>query len=313
VLDLLKKGYSNRDIAEELQVSLAGAKYHVSEIISKLGVSSREEAASWDAREDRRHAIVPAFLTSRLDALLPNLSLKLAGSLALAAAAIVAAVSLAGDSDAGNADGPPAAAAPSPTPDFPCEKPGESCFRILHVDLASWEEAASYATVPLLEPTYIPDGYEHDHLTYSYSDPPIERLGIYTSVVSASFIGPDGDSLIVNQGFGTSLDDYAFRLAPDEYRGRVGIDGLEVSWVNGGPLWEERSDGWHAIEEWDLTSLGSYTLTWSETGTGPIAWERSPDGDFTYHRTGLVPGYLIHAEDLPLEELIKVAESMLVD
>jgi DNA-binding CsgD family transcriptional regulator len=57
VLDLLKRGYSNRDIANELGISLSGAKYHVSEIISKLGVSSREEAVAW--RPQRRWFFVP--------------------------------------------------------------------------------------------------------------------------------------------------------------------------------------------------------------------------------------------------------------
>jgi DNA-binding CsgD family transcriptional regulator len=52
VLALLKRGYSNRDIAAELQISLSGAKYHVSQIISKLGVTAREEAAAW--RPERR-------------------------------------------------------------------------------------------------------------------------------------------------------------------------------------------------------------------------------------------------------------------
>ncbi len=47
VLALLREGLSNEQIAERLGVSLAGAKFHVSEILSKLGVSSREEAARW--------------------------------------------------------------------------------------------------------------------------------------------------------------------------------------------------------------------------------------------------------------------------
>jgi DNA-binding CsgD family transcriptional regulator len=47
VLALLRDGLSNDQIAERLGVSLAGAKYHVSEILGKLGVSSREEAARW--------------------------------------------------------------------------------------------------------------------------------------------------------------------------------------------------------------------------------------------------------------------------
>jgi hypothetical protein len=42
---MLKDGLTNPQIAERMGISLDGAKYHVSEIISKLGVSSRQEAA----------------------------------------------------------------------------------------------------------------------------------------------------------------------------------------------------------------------------------------------------------------------------
>jgi DNA-binding CsgD family transcriptional regulator len=51
VLDLLREGLSNDQIAVRLGISLAGAKYHVSEILGKLGVSSREEAAAWQRTE----------------------------------------------------------------------------------------------------------------------------------------------------------------------------------------------------------------------------------------------------------------------
>jgi DNA-binding CsgD family transcriptional regulator len=51
VLALLREGLTNEQIAERLGISFAGAKYHVSEILSKLYVSSREEAALWRPRE----------------------------------------------------------------------------------------------------------------------------------------------------------------------------------------------------------------------------------------------------------------------
>ncbi|MCI0776831.1 MAG: helix-turn-helix transcriptional regulator [Chloroflexi bacterium] len=51
VLALLREGLTNPQIAERLSISLDGAKYHVSEILSKLGVSSREEAARWEPSE----------------------------------------------------------------------------------------------------------------------------------------------------------------------------------------------------------------------------------------------------------------------
>lgn len=47
VLWMLVKGHSNGAIAEELGVSLEGAKWHVREIMSKLGVDSRDEAAEY--------------------------------------------------------------------------------------------------------------------------------------------------------------------------------------------------------------------------------------------------------------------------
>jgi len=46
VFALLRRGLTNEEIAKRLDISVAGAKYHVSQILSKLGVAAREEAAS---------------------------------------------------------------------------------------------------------------------------------------------------------------------------------------------------------------------------------------------------------------------------
>ncbi len=88
VMELVRRGYSNREIAEELGISLGGAKYHVSEIISKLGVSSREEAAAW--RPQRRPALVPfaALLIGR------NTTGGIALKVVVVAAIVVVAVSI---------------------------------------------------------------------------------------------------------------------------------------------------------------------------------------------------------------------------
>lgn len=51
VLRLIAEGRTNAEIAERLDISLDGAKYHVREILGKLGVESREEAAAaWRGR-----------------------------------------------------------------------------------------------------------------------------------------------------------------------------------------------------------------------------------------------------------------------
>ena len=43
--ELLRHGLTNEEIAARLGISLDGAKYHVSQILSKIGVATREEAA----------------------------------------------------------------------------------------------------------------------------------------------------------------------------------------------------------------------------------------------------------------------------
>jgi hypothetical protein len=50
VLDLIRERLTNDQIAERLGITLDGAKYHVSQILSKLGVESREDAARWEPK-----------------------------------------------------------------------------------------------------------------------------------------------------------------------------------------------------------------------------------------------------------------------
>lgn len=53
VLELLRLRQSDQEIADRIGLSLDGAKYHVSEILGKLGVQTREEAALWQPEERR--------------------------------------------------------------------------------------------------------------------------------------------------------------------------------------------------------------------------------------------------------------------
>lgn len=52
VLDLIARGRTNPEIARELGISLDGVKYHVREILGRLDVTSREEAAALWRRSD---------------------------------------------------------------------------------------------------------------------------------------------------------------------------------------------------------------------------------------------------------------------
>jgi len=47
VLTHVREGLTNEQIAERLGISRDGVKFHVSEIITKLGVRKRGEAAEW--------------------------------------------------------------------------------------------------------------------------------------------------------------------------------------------------------------------------------------------------------------------------
>ena len=47
VIELLKKGNSNTEIAKELQISKSTVSYHVSNILSKLNLNSRLEIVAW--------------------------------------------------------------------------------------------------------------------------------------------------------------------------------------------------------------------------------------------------------------------------
>ncbi|MEX0782848.1 MAG: helix-turn-helix transcriptional regulator [Dehalococcoidia bacterium] len=52
VLDLIARGKTNQEVADTLGISLDGAKWHMREILSKLNVDSREEAAEYWRRRN---------------------------------------------------------------------------------------------------------------------------------------------------------------------------------------------------------------------------------------------------------------------
>jgi DNA-binding CsgD family transcriptional regulator len=77
VLALVRDGLTNDQIAERLGITERGARYDVSEILSKLGVRAREEAAAWRGEK------LPAVL--QVLSLVANSGRVLAGRLAVVA------------------------------------------------------------------------------------------------------------------------------------------------------------------------------------------------------------------------------------
>jgi len=62
VLALIREGLTNEQIASRLGITERGVRFHVSEILSKLYVSSRAEAAAWQPEARRRFVLFPIVL-----------------------------------------------------------------------------------------------------------------------------------------------------------------------------------------------------------------------------------------------------------
>lgn len=110
VLALLRQGLSNPEIASQLRISREAVKSHVSDILSRLGVSTREEAARWEAGEPKsqRWAAVPLAVWRIVN--VRWLSLPVVGTVAATAAAglglfVFALFAARGGSGAGESQG----------------------------------------------------------------------------------------------------------------------------------------------------------------------------------------------------------------
>lgn len=123
VLDLIARGRTNAQIADALGITLDGAKWHVREILGKLNLDSREEAALYWHRYNspmaRLGRIASGFSIggSTLKAALAGVAVV--GVIAVAAATIIA-FNTTGSDDSGV--GGPDAAQPTPTP-APTDEP----------------------------------------------------------------------------------------------------------------------------------------------------------------------------------------------
>jgi DNA-binding CsgD family transcriptional regulator len=63
VLERVREGKTNREIASEMGISPDGVKFHVSEILSRTGASRRREAAQWSRERERPTAMLGGWRT----------------------------------------------------------------------------------------------------------------------------------------------------------------------------------------------------------------------------------------------------------
>jgi DNA-binding CsgD family transcriptional regulator len=159
VLDLLARGHTNAEIGERLGITLAGAKWHVSELLMKLDANTREELAERWLR-DRRPA---QRLRRWFGAIAAFSPLKLSAASVAGAVAAVAGVGVAvgvialrdGDESGPNvvvavvADPPTPASTPVPVATLPAA-PGAvwtSTEALRHAEDVANSQIAKYAVL----------------------------------------------------------------------------------------------------------------------------------------------------------------------
>ncbi|HLF70850.1 MAG TPA: LuxR C-terminal-related transcriptional regulator [Dehalococcoidia bacterium] len=304
VLDLIRRGLSNREIAEALGISLAGAKFHVSEIISKLAVESREEAAAWRPAGRRFFALLPA--------LGQPLSVSITWKLVFAIVVVpvaVAGIAFAGERalDGSSSGG----ASASSTPDPYCPVP--NCIRIQPQRLTTVQEAATLASFNPSVPDYVPAGFHRYAVTfYRFADPPIDK-SVHNDWIDIFYKDASGHILHVSQGFPAFPPVYAdldlYKAAAPDKHGVLSIAGRTGYWLSA-PNWFVLATSGNDLPV-GVDRFSEGTLVGWEVGRFGTGWELSPDRSSLYSGSPFTVS--IGSDSLPLEELTKVAESMRFD
>ncbi|TAK67413.1 MAG: LuxR family transcriptional regulator [Dehalococcoidia bacterium] len=92
VLALLRENRTNEEIAEALGITYATARFHVAEILGKLGVASRYEAAAWQAERPERRLWVFAPIVALRGVKWNTLAASLGALAIISALSLVAAL-----------------------------------------------------------------------------------------------------------------------------------------------------------------------------------------------------------------------------
>jgi len=207
VLSLIRDGLTNPQIAQRLGVTDSAAKFHVSQILSKLGVESRQEAADWAPKPWRQWSLAPLLIVAgAVERLRLKMFLRVAGGSAIAVVGggfLLLAVGVAASSLRAGAD-PPAAEQAPPVPQLP------------------YERAIMFVQEPLVQ--YV-DKYQ---TTRKYASP-ASLLAIIPSAQDAqslaSQITGDTTAIILDK---TSLQDLDPQFLKEQLQAGISFIGLNV-------------------------------------------------------------------------------------
>lgn len=213
VLDLLLKGSTNTEIAQALGITRDGAKWHVSEIISKLGVESREEVAEyWRARNGLRLRFLRFVRSAVASAALAKATAGLAAFGAVSATAVILLVTMNGSGGATPEASQSVAAVPVPS-----------------IAASSFEDVQRQLPFPLL----YPESSFHFEKATIYCN----KIGAnalcdgYSAWVEISYRDGSSNDLTIAQGyFGMPHGQYL--MARPEWSGTTTIDGKAAWWID---------------------------------------------------------------------------------
>jgi DNA-binding CsgD family transcriptional regulator len=172
VLALVREGLTNEGIAGRLGISESGARYHVSEILSKLGVGSREEAAAWRPEATGRRGLLAVAATGGLrERLAVALSSKLtAAAIVMVSVAGIAVAGLFGARHFNPSASVPALEQQAGRNSGVCEALHVIQCSLVTRSFSTIEEAAEVASFEPRLPAYIPEGFEPVSVVYSRPD-----------------------------------------------------------------------------------------------------------------------------------------------
>jgi len=240
-----------------------------------------------------------------------GLTPKLAGAMFVALVALTSAVVGYGTLKAlqGPPSPSPAAATETESRPNPCASLFTyQCIRADSQDYSSLDDVTAVASFGPAVPEYVPAGYEPVIIRHtrpegtnrfvqsqSFKDgcPGCDPRLSHDDQVGIYYRNASGQQLAIIQGFPAYLPFHDG--APADQRGTVRIGDREAYWVRGLP------------GRWDEPQIFLYL----EVGRVGSGWEVSPDRSEVIY--GSPMSYSITSNGLPLEELVKIAESVKFD